>query len=139
RRPGDHRAHRRRTRRPTTRAAGRRSLTAAADTPAAVAPGTVGGMARMGGIAAKAERLTGLGVISTTPVAGGDICTSTRLRLTDGRSAVMKTRPHAPENFFAREAEGLRWLQAAGGAAFPDVLAQSADCVLVSWVEPTRP
>lgn len=96
-------------------------------------------MARMGGIAAKAERLTGLGVISTTPVAGGDICTSTRLRLTDGRSAVMKTRPHAPEDFFAREAEGLRWLQEAGGASVPDVLAQSADCVLVSWVEPTRP
>lgn len=97
-------------------------------------------MARMGGIAARAEELTGLGVVATTPVAGGDICTSTRLRLTDGRSAVIKTRPRAPEGFFAREAEGLRWLREVdGGAPVPDVLASSPECLILEWVEPTRP
>ena len=70
-------------------------------------------MARMAGIAARAEALLGRGVISTTPVAGGDICTTPRLRLTDGRSALMKTRAHAPEGFFRCESEGLLWLSLA--------------------------
>lgn len=95
-------------------------------------------MARMGGIAARAESLLGLGVIATTPVAGGDICTSTRLRLTDGRSAIIKTRPHSPEDFFVREADGLRWLRAAEGAPVPEVLGVATDCVIVQWVEPGR-
>src|SRR5699024_31249 len=95
-------------------------------------------MARMAGIAAKAEKLTGLGVIATTPIAGGDICTATRLRLTDGRSAVMKTRPGAPDGFFLTEAEGLRWLQE-GGAAGAEVIAAAADCLIVEWIEPSRP
>src|SRR5699024_1226093 len=64
----------------------------------------------------------------------------TRLRLTDGRSAVMKTRPRAPEGFFAREAEGLRWLREVDdGAPVPDVLASSPECLILEWVEPTRP
>src|SRR3954451_14982218 len=96
-------------------------------------------MARMSGTAARAEALLGLGVVSTTPVAGGDICTSTRLRLTDGRGAIIKTRPHAPAGFFPREAEGLRWLRAAGGASVPDVLAVAEDCLVIDWVEPSKP
>jgi len=93
----------------------------------------------MTGTAARAEALLGHGVVSTTPVAGGDICTATRLRLTDGRSAVIKTRPHAPAGFFAREADGLRWLAAAAGALVPEVLAVADDCIIVSWVETGRP
>jgi fructosamine-3-kinase len=77
--------------------------------------------------------------VSTTPVAGGDICTSTRLRLTDGRGAIIKTRPQAPKGFFAREAEGLRWLREADGARVPDVLAVAEDCLVIDWVEPTKP
>ncbi|MEJ7634925.1 fructosamine kinase family protein [Aeromicrobium sp.] len=96
-------------------------------------------MARMAGTAARAEALLGLGVVSTTPVAGGDICTSTRLRLTDGHGAIIKTRPHAPEGFFEREAEGLSWLRAAGGAKVPHVLAVAEDCLIVDWVEPGKP
>lgn len=97
-------------------------------------------MARMAGIASRAERLLGISVISTTPVAGGDICTSTRLRLSDGRSAVAKTRPNNPPQFFQREAAGLRWLaEAAGGAEVPDVLGVADDCLLLLWVEPGRP
>ncbi|MFI5429941.1 fructosamine kinase family protein [Aeromicrobium sp. UC242_57] len=96
-------------------------------------------MARMAGTAARAEALLGLGVVSTTPVAGGDICTTTRLRLTDGRGAVIKTRPHAPEGFFEREAAGLRWLGEADGAKVPTVLAAAEDCLVLDWVEPVKP
>ena len=55
----------------------------------------------MGTIANRAETLLGATVVATTPVAGGDICTSTRLRLSDGSSALVKTRPHAPDDFFS--------------------------------------
>lgn len=96
-------------------------------------------MARMSGIATRAESLLGRGVISTTPVAGGDICTTTRLRLTDGRSAIMKTRAHAPEGFFRREAEGLIWLREAGGAQVPALLGAADDCVILEWIEPGKP
>ncbi|MET0448509.1 MAG: fructosamine kinase family protein [Aeromicrobium sp.] len=96
-------------------------------------------MARMAGTAARAEALLGLGVVSTTPVAGGDICTSTRLRLTDGHGAIIKTRPQAPAGFFEREAEGLHWLREADGAKVPAVMAVAADCLVVDWVEPSKP
>lgn len=96
-------------------------------------------MARMTGTAARAEELLGSGVISTTPVAGGDICTTTRLRLSDGRGAAIKTRPKAPAGFFAREAASLRWLGEAEGAKVPEVLAEATDCLIVQWIEPTKP
>ena len=96
-------------------------------------------MARMGTIAARAERLLDTSVVATTPVAGGSICTATRLRLSDGRSALMKTRPHAPAGFFTVEARGLRWLSEAGGAAVPEVYAADEDCLVLAWVEPSRP
>lgn len=96
-------------------------------------------MARMAGIAARAEALLGRGVVSTTPVAGGDICTATRLRLTDGRSAVMKTRAHAPDGFFRSESEGLKWLRDAEGAKVPELLGSADDCVILEWIEPARP
>jgi fructosamine-3-kinase len=96
-------------------------------------------MARMAGTAARAETLLGIGVVSTTPVAGGDICTATRLRLTDGRGAIIKTRPHAPEGFFQREAEGLHWLSQAEGARVPQVLAVADDCLVLDWIEPGKP
>ncbi|MET1062394.1 MAG: fructosamine kinase family protein [Aeromicrobium sp.] len=96
-------------------------------------------MARMAGTAARAEALLGVGVVSTTPVAGGDICTTTRLRLTDGRGTMIKTRPQAPKGFFEREAEGLRWLREAKGAKVPQVLAVAEDCLVLDWIEPGKP
>ena len=95
-------------------------------------------MARSGAIAQRAEALLGTAVAATSPVAGGDICTSTRLRLSDGRSALIKTRPHAPADFFATEAAGLRWLAESvpsGGADVPAVLAVEDDCLVLGWVE----
>ena len=93
----------------------------------------------MGAVAQRAEQLLGTAVVATTPVAGGDICTATRLRLSDGRSALIKTRPQAPEGFFAREAEGLRWLASAGGVDVPEVLAAQDDCLVLAWVESGKP
>ncbi len=96
-------------------------------------------VARMGAVAQRAERLLGAAVVATAPVAGGDICTSTRLRLSDGSSALIKTRPHAPPGFFTREAEGLRWLGDARGVGVPEVLAVEEDCLVLAWVENGKP
>jgi fructosamine-3-kinase len=93
----------------------------------------------MGTIAGRAETLLGTAVVATTPVAGGDICTSTRLRLSGGGSALMKTRHNAPDDFFPVEARGLRWLGEASGVDVPDVLAAEPDCLILSWVEAGRP
>jgi fructosamine-3-kinase len=92
----------------------------------------------MSTIAGRAEALLGTAVVATNPVAGGDICTATRVRLGDGRSAFVKTRPRPSPGFFAAEAAGLRWLAAAHGAPAPDVLGVSEDCLVLSWVEPGR-
>ena len=96
-------------------------------------------MARMRTLADRAEQLLGAAVVSTTPVAGGDVCTSTRLRLSDGRSALIKTRPHAPEGFFEAEARGLRWLAGPGVAEVAEVLGVQTDCIVLGWIEPSRP
>jgi fructosamine-3-kinase len=93
----------------------------------------------MGAIAGRAETLLGTSVVATTPVAGGDICTSTRLRLAGGGSALIKTRPNAPADFFPAEARGLEWLGAGGGVDVPEVLAAEPDCLILEWVETGRP
>jgi fructosamine-3-kinase len=90
-------------------------------------------------VARRAEGLLGTSVIATAPVAGGDIATATRLRLSDGTTALMKTLPHAPEDFFTDEADGLRWLaDVAGGAQVPEVLAADRECLIIRWVEPGK-
>jgi fructosamine-3-kinase len=96
-------------------------------------------MARMGTIAQRAEALLGSAVVATTPLAGGDVCSSTRLRLSTGASALMKTRPHAPADFFHVEARGLHWLGEVDGVDVPSVLAVEDDCLILSWVEGARP
>ena len=96
-------------------------------------------MARMRGIADRVEQLLGQAVAATTPVAGGDVCTATRVRLSDGGSALVKTRAGAPDGFFEAEARGLRWLAEPGVAAVAEVLAVEPDCLVLRWVEPARP
>jgi fructosamine-3-kinase len=93
-------------------------------------------MARQPLVAKRAEELLGSSVVATAPVAGGDIATATRLRLSSGQTALMKTLPHAPEGFFEAEATGLRWLaEVDGGVRVPEVLAAASDCVILAWVE----
>jgi len=91
-------------------------------------------------VARRAEELLGTSVIATAPVAGGDIATATRLRLSDGTTALMKTLPHAPEDFFTDEADGLRWLgdAASRGAQVPAVLGADHECLIIRWVEPGK-
>lgn len=87
-------------------------------------------------VARRAEELLGTPVVATAPVAGGDIATATRLRLSNGQTALMKTLPHAPEGFFEAEAAGLRWLaEVEDGVPLPQVLAAASDCLVLEWVE----
>ncbi len=95
-------------------------------------------MTRQPLVARRAEELLGASVVSTAPVAGGDISTATRLRLSNGTTALMKTHPHAPDDFFLAEAHGLRWLAEAGGVQVPEVLAVDHECLILAWVEPGK-
>ena len=95
-------------------------------------------MTRQPVVARRAEELLGSAVVATSPVAGGDIATATKLRLSSGQTALMKTLTHSPEGFFEAEAAGLRWLaEVDGGVAVPAMLAADAECVIVEWVEQT--
>jgi len=98
-------------------------------------------MTRQPLVAQHAESLLGAAVVATAPVAGGDVCVATKLRLSDGTTALMKTLNNAPDGFFAVEADGLRWLASAGDGAVgvPDVLAADDGCLILRWVEPGRP
>lgn len=98
-------------------------------------------MTRQPLVARRAEELLGASVVATAPVAGGDIATATRLRLSNGTTALMKTLPHAPDGFFTAEADGLRWLAEvtpAGGASTPEVLGADHECLIIRWVEPGK-
>lgn len=92
-------------------------------------------MTRHSASARKAEDLLGSPVVATSPVAGGDICTATKIKLSDGRAALMKTHVNPPEGFFAAEARSLDWLAVDGGVAVPEVLAVDEDCLIIPWVE----
>lgn len=99
-------------------------------------------MPRQPVVAQRAEQLLGAAVVATAPVAGGDIATAVKLRLSSGRTAFLKTLTGAPPRFFEREAAGLRWLgetTADGGVATPEVLAVDADVLILGWVESARP
>lgn len=96
-------------------------------------------MTRQPVLARRAEQLLGSAVVATAPVAGGDICTATKLRLSNGTTALMKTLSTPPNGFFAREAAGLRRLGAVeGGVRTPEVLAVDHEVLIVAWVEPAR-
>ncbi len=96
-------------------------------------------MARMPRVAQRAEQMLGCAVVSTAPVAGGDVCTTTRMRLADGRMSAFKTRQNPPKDFFAREAAGLSWLATSGAVGTAEVLAVADDAIILGWIEPGRP
>jgi fructosamine-3-kinase len=98
-------------------------------------------MTRQPVVARHAEELLGAAVVATAPLAGGDTSSATKLRLSDGSTAIMKTHPHPPAGFFAAEAQGLRWLGEAtadGGVHVPEVLGADDDCLILRWVEPGK-
>ncbi|MCZ7440704.1 fructosamine kinase family protein [Micromonospora sp. WMMC241] len=82
--------------------------------------------------------------IRETPVAGGDICTASRLTLDDGHSVFTKSWPEraarpVPDDFFATEAAGLRWLREADAVPVPDVLVALPELLALDWIEPGEP
>jgi fructosamine-3-kinase len=88
-----------------------------------------------------AEELLGAAVVATAPLAGGDTSSATKLRLSDGTTAIMKTHAHPAPGFFEAEAAGLRWLAEArgsGGVPVPDVLGVDDECLILRWVEPGK-
>jgi len=92
-------------------------------------------------VARHAEELLGAAVVATAPLAGGDTSSATKLRLSDGSTALMKTHAHPPPGFFAAEAHGLRWLAepaSDGGVHVPEVLGADEDCLILRWVEPGK-
>ena len=95
-------------------------------------------MTRLPLVARRAEELLGSSVVATAPVAGGDISTATRLRLSDGTTALVKTYPQAPSGFFETEVSGLSWLAEADGVACPEVLGSDDECLILRWIEPGK-
>ena len=96
-------------------------------------------MTRQPALARRAESLLDTAVVATAPVAGGDVATATKLRLSNGTTAVMKTLTGAPDDFFPTEADGLRWLgEVPDGVRVPEVLAVDHDCLILAWVETGR-
>jgi len=94
---------------------------------------------RQPAVARRAEQLLGAAVVSTSPVAGGDISTATKIRLSDGSLVLMKALSPARDDFVAAEARGLRWLEESGAVKVPEVLAAEPDCLVLRWIEPGRP
>ncbi len=100
-------------------------------------------MARQPVVAQRAEQLLGTSVVATAPAPGSDHArgaTAHKLRLSNGRTAFMKSQIPAPQGLFEREAAGLRWLrEVEDGAGVPEVLAVDSDCLIIEWVETGRP
>ncbi|MEU6138358.1 fructosamine kinase family protein [Nocardioides sp. NPDC047086] len=96
-------------------------------------------MTRQPAVARRAEQLLGAAVVSTSPVAGGDISTATKIRLSDGSLVLMKALSPPRDDFVAAEARGLRWLEESGAVKVPEVLAAEPDCLVLRWIEPGRP
>jgi fructosamine-3-kinase len=89
------------------------------------------------------DRVTALlqaGVLSATPSGAAITGERWRLRLADGHEVFVKTRPGAPDGFFATEAAGLDWLGSAeGGPPLPATLAYDTDLLVLPWLTEERP
>jgi fructosamine-3-kinase len=70
------------------------------------------------------------------PVGGGCINNGTRLETESGQSFFLKTNSHAPEDMFAREAEGLDALQVGDGPKVPQPYLHGSDFLLLEDLSP---
>jgi fructosamine-3-kinase len=73
------------------------------------------------------ERELGSAVRESRVLGGGDINHTYRVALADGRTLFVKAQTLSLPALFAREAEGLGWLRAAGTLRVPRVIASSDD------------
>ncbi len=72
-------------------------------------------------------------------VAGGCISSGRRLSLDSGASFFLKTNPSAPQDMFAREAEGLALLAVPDGPRVPHVYLWGDDFILMEDLAPRSP
>jgi fructosamine-3-kinase len=87
----------------------------------------------------RAAAALGAEVVSSAPVAGGDINEAARVTLADGRVVFVKHHARPPAGMFAAEARGLAWLAEAGAIRVPAVLAHGDDFLALEWIEPAPP
>ncbi len=89
---------------------------------------------------ATVEELLGSDVLSTTPLQGGDVAESFRVKLADDNVVFAKTHLNPPADFFSTEAAGLERLRAAGAVPVPEVLAVSDDppLLVLEWIQESR-
>ena len=92
---------------------------------------------------ARIEATLGSKIVKKASVAGGDINEATRIDLSDGRRAFVKSNLNAPRGMFPAEARGLKWLKEAGALRLPEVYAVShedatgqAAYLVLEWIEP---
>ena len=76
-------------------------------------------------------------IVRATSVHGGDVATSFRLDLDDGRRVFAKTHASPPANHFGMEAAGLTWIRGARDIGVPEVLAVSdaPPFLVLEWIE----
>jgi len=79
--------------------------------------------------------------IRETPVSGGSVAAARRLTLDDGTSLFAKNWPSGepPAGFFEAEANGLRWLRAAGAVPVPEVIAALPTLLATEWIDAGPP
>ena len=95
---------------------------------------------------ARIEQALQAQIVGSRSVAGGDINQATRIELSDGRLAFVKSNLDAPRGMFPAEARGLDWLAQANAIRTPKVYAvcrrdatgQAAYLVL-EWIAPGHP
>ena len=89
------------------------------------------------------EAALGSKIVKSSSVSGGDINEATRIELSDGRRAFVKTNLNAPRGMFPAEARGLGWLREAQAIRLPQVYAVCRDdatgqaaYLVLEWIEP---
>ena len=81
--------------------------------------------------------LVGAAPTASRPLTGGDVASSFRVELSDGRTVFAKTHADPPAHFFDTEARGLTWLREANTLPVPEVLAVCDEPALLvlEWID----
>ncbi len=95
---------------------------------------------------ARIEQALQAKIVASRSVAGGDINEATRIELSDGRLAFVKSNLGAPKGMFPAEARGLAWLAEAKAIRIPEVYTVCRDSatgqaayLVLEWIVPGHP
>ena len=75
-------------------------------------------------------------IVGERPVGGGCINNGAQLQTEDGATFFLKTNTSAPEDMFAREAEGLAALRETPGPRLPEAYIWAEEFILLEDMEP---